>query len=60
MEYNLSVKIKFWSDGLTVTITGRIHYVDPIALQLRIEVESGEFERIKKSACHLSNVAIFD
>jgi hypothetical protein len=46
MEYNLSVKIKFWSDGLTVTITGRIHYVDPIALQLRIEVESGEFERI--------------
>jgi hypothetical protein len=46
MEYNFPVKIKVWSDGFTVTIAGRIHYVDPNTLQLRIEVKSGEFERI--------------
>jgi YolD-like protein len=46
MEYNLPVKIKVWSDGFTETITGRIHYVDPITFQLRVEVKSGEFERI--------------
>jgi hypothetical protein len=46
MEYNLPLKIKVWSGGFTETITGRIHYVDPITFQLRIEVKSGEFERI--------------
>jgi hypothetical protein len=46
MEYNLPVKIKVWSDGFTETITGTIHYVDPITFQLRIELETGEFERI--------------
>jgi hypothetical protein len=46
MEFNLPVKINVWSDGFTETITGRIHYVDPITLQLRIELESGEFQRI--------------
>ncbi|MDQ0971383.1 hypothetical protein QFZ31_001261 [Neobacillus niacini] len=46
MEYNLPVEIKVWSDGFTETITGRIHYVDPITFQLRIEVKSNEIERI--------------
>jgi hypothetical protein len=46
MEFNLPVKITVWNDGFTETITGRIHYVDPITLQLRIELESGEFQRI--------------
>jgi YolD-like protein len=46
MEYNLPVKIKGWSDGLTETITARIHYVDPITHQLHIEVKSSKFERI--------------
>ncbi|MFP7296869.1 YolD-like family protein [Neobacillus niacini] len=46
MEYNLPVKIKVWNEGFTETITGRIHYVDPISFQLRIEVAPGEFERI--------------
>jgi hypothetical protein len=32
--------------GFTETITGRIHYVDPITCQLRIEVKSNDFERI--------------
>jgi hypothetical protein len=46
MEYNFPVKIKVWTDGFTETIMGHIHYVDPITLQLRIEVKPGEFERI--------------
>jgi hypothetical protein len=46
MEYNLPVKIRVWSDGFTETITGPIHYVDPITCQLRIEVKSNDFERI--------------
>lgn len=46
MEYNLPVKIKVWSDGFTETFTGRIHYINPNTLQLRMEVKPGEFERI--------------
>lgn len=44
MEYNLPVKV--WSEGFTVTISGRIHYVDPITFQLHMEIKPGKFERI--------------
>ncbi|USK36167.1 YolD-like family protein [Bacillus sp. F19] len=27
-------------------MTGRVHYVDPITRELRIEVKDGEFERV--------------
>jgi hypothetical protein len=40
------VKIKVWSDGFTETITGRIHYVNPITFQLCIEMTTNEIERI--------------
>lgn len=46
MEYNLAVKLTVWADGFKEDITGRIHYVDPITHQLRIEVKPGEFEQI--------------
>ncbi|MBT2699164.1 YolD-like family protein [Bacillus sp. ISL-40] len=46
MEYNLSIKITIWSNGFTSDITGRIHNVDPISYQLRIELLGGEFRRI--------------
>lgn len=46
MEYNLAVKITIWSDGFTSDIKGRVHYVDPISHELRIEAQSGEFHRI--------------
>ncbi|MEH7356264.1 YolD-like family protein [Neobacillus drentensis] len=46
MEYNLSVKITTWSNGFTSNMTGRIHYVDPISYQLRIELLGGEFQQI--------------
>jgi len=46
MESNRAVKLKVWADGFTYVITGRIHYVDPITKQLRIEVNPGGFERI--------------
>jgi hypothetical protein len=46
MEFNLPVKIKVWSDGFIETITGFIHFVDSITLQLRMEVKPGEIERI--------------
>ncbi|MBT2735630.1 YolD-like family protein [Bacillus sp. ISL-7] len=44
MESNYAVKITIWQDGFTTEITGRIHRVDPITHQLRIEVKPGEFE----------------
>jgi hypothetical protein len=46
MEYNLTVKVTIWTDGFTSNITGRIHYLDPISYQLRIELQRGEFRRI--------------
>ncbi|MBT2722862.1 YolD-like family protein [Bacillus sp. ISL-46] len=46
MEFNLAVKITVWDDGFTLDINGRVHYVDPITHQLRIEVEIGEYHRI--------------
>ena len=46
MEYNHAVKITIWSKGFTSEITGRIHYVDPLSYQLRMELQGGELERI--------------
>jgi hypothetical protein len=46
MEYNLSVRLTVWNDGFTSEMTGRIHQVDPITHQLRIELKEGEFERV--------------
>lgn len=46
MEYNLSVKITIWSNGFLSNSIGRIHYVDSISYQLRIELLEGEFQRI--------------
>jgi hypothetical protein len=45
-EYNHAVKLTIWDDGFTHEMTGRIHYVDPITHELRIEVKPGEFERV--------------
>ncbi|WP_374120479.1 YolD-like family protein [Neobacillus sp. PS3-40] len=46
IEYNLLVKVIFWSDSFTSDITGRVHFVNSINYQLRIESETGEFHRI--------------
>jgi hypothetical protein len=46
MEYNHSVKLSVWNDGYTHNINGRVHYLDPITHELRIEVKPGEFERV--------------
>jgi hypothetical protein len=45
-EYNHAVKLTFWDMGFTHDIIGHVHYVDPITNELRIEVKSGEFERV--------------
>lgn len=47
MEYNHAIKLTVWNDGFTSEVIGRIHYVDPITKQLRIETKPGEFERVK-------------
>ncbi|WP_440971190.1 YolD-like family protein [Peribacillus frigoritolerans] len=39
-------KLPVWSDGFINDVTGRIHYVDPVTHELRIEVKPGEFERV--------------
>jgi hypothetical protein len=46
MEYHHHVKLTVWADGFTTDYTGRIHYVDPISKQLRIETKPGEYERV--------------
>lgn len=46
MEYGHDVKLTMWSDGFTSDIIGRVHYVDPMTKELRIEVKPGEFERV--------------
>jgi hypothetical protein len=46
VEYKLAVKLTVWADGFTTDIIGRIHRVDPITHQLRMEVKPGEFHRI--------------
>jgi hypothetical protein len=45
-EYNHAVKLTFWVDGFNYDISGRVHYVDPITHELRIEMNPGEFERV--------------
>jgi hypothetical protein len=47
VEYKLAIKLTVWADGFTTDITGRIHRVDPITHQLRVEVKPGEFEQIQ-------------
>jgi hypothetical protein len=48
LQWNISlaVKLTVWADGFTTDITGRIHRVDPITHQLRVEVKPGEFEQV--------------
>jgi hypothetical protein len=46
MEYKHMIKITVWSDGFTEVITGKVLYVDPIMKQLRVEVKTGEVERV--------------
>jgi hypothetical protein len=46
MEYGNAVKLTIWDDRFTSEITGRVQNVDPIKNELRIEVESGEFEKV--------------
>ncbi|WP_042461742.1 YolD-like family protein [Neobacillus dielmonensis] len=45
-EYNQAVKLTVWHKGFTHDISGRVHYVDPITHELRIEVKPCEFERV--------------
>jgi hypothetical protein len=46
MEYGHKVTVKIWHDGFTHDITGRVHYVDPLTKEMRVEVKSDEFERV--------------
>lgn len=46
MEYNLPMKFTIWGDGFTEVLTGKVHYVDLITHQLRIETKPEEFERV--------------
>jgi hypothetical protein len=46
MEYKHAVRLSVWSDGFTEVLTGKVHYVDPITHQLRIETKPGDIESI--------------
>jgi len=41
MECGHAVKVTVWDDGFTHDITGRVHHVDPITHELRIEERPG-------------------
>lgn len=45
-EYNQAVKLTVGDGGYTYNITSRVHYINPITRELRIEVKPGEFERV--------------
>lgn len=45
-EYNHAVKLTIWEDGFTHYMTGRVHHINPITHELRIEIKDGEFERV--------------
>jgi hypothetical protein len=47
MADNMPVKVRTWHHGFNSDICGKVHYVDPITQQLRIEVKPGEYERVK-------------
>jgi hypothetical protein len=46
MEYKHAIKLTVWAEGFTTDYTGRIHYINPITKQLRIETKPGEYERV--------------
>lgn len=46
MEYGHAVKVTMWGDGFTYDINGRVHSVDPITHELRIEAKPGKFEYV--------------
>lgn len=46
MEYHLPIKITIWEAGRMAEVVGRVHFVDPITKQLRIERDDGDFERL--------------
>jgi hypothetical protein len=47
MAVNQPVKITVWDEGFTSDMIGKIHYVDPLTKQVRLEVAEGEFEYVK-------------
>ncbi|WP_423800773.1 YolD-like family protein [Neobacillus sp. SAB-20_R2A] len=47
MENSFVVNLTLWDDGFTKNISGHVHYVDTITHQIRIELQSGKFERIE-------------
>ncbi|MDF1507174.1 YolD-like family protein [Robertmurraya sp. DFI.2.37] len=47
MEYGLPVEVTIWEAGMFTKVFGRVHYVDNIRNQLRVERMDGEgFERV--------------
>ncbi|MGG3564971.1 YolD-like family protein [Neobacillus rhizosphaerae] len=46
MEYGHAVKVTIWHDGFTHYTAGRVHYVNPLTKEIRIEAETGEFELV--------------
>jgi hypothetical protein len=47
MAENKAVKITVWRDGFTTDVIGKVHVVDPLTQQLRIESRPGKFEGVK-------------
>jgi hypothetical protein len=46
MEFNQAVKFTVWRDGFNEVMSGKVHYVDSIKEELRIEVKPGEFKKV--------------
>lgn len=46
MEFNMPIEFAVWQAGFISHVVGRVHYVEPIKQQLRIEREDGAVERL--------------
>lgn len=47
MEFAQPVKLMVWRDGFTYDEIGRVHYLDPLQKEVRLQTELGTISRIK-------------
>ncbi|KAF0816569.1 YolD [Bacillus sp. ZZV12-4809] len=47
MEFATPVKLTVWRDGFTYDEVGRVHYLEPIHKEVRLQTEQGTISRIK-------------
>jgi hypothetical protein len=47
MLENLPVKLTVWQDGFPTDVVGRVHKLEPIHKEVRLNTDKGEMIRVK-------------